>query len=101
MLLRATMALFWKFYKRLSFESERVSYSVVSNSVSLWTVVPQAPLFMGFSRQEYWSGLSCPPPGDLPSSGIEPKSFKSFALADEFFTNSATLLSCYSVNVRI
>ena len=72
MLLRATMALFWKFYKRLSFESERVSYSVVSNSVSLWTVVPQAPLFMGFSRQEYWSGLSCPPPGDLPDLRMEP-----------------------------
>ena len=69
--------------------------------VTLWTVDHQAPLSVGFSRQEYWSGLSCPPPGDLPSSGIEPKSFKSFALADEFFTNSATLLSCYSVNVRI
>ena len=68
---------------------------------SLWTVVHQAPLFMGFSRQEYWSGLSCPPPGDLPSSGIEPKSFKSLALADEFFTNSTTFLHYYSVNVRI
>ena len=85
MLLRATMALFWKFYKRLSFESERVSYSVVSNSVSLWTVVPQAPLFMGFSRQEYWSGLSCPPPGDLPDPGIKPMSLISPAIADGFF----------------
>ena len=38
------------------------------------TVAPQAPLSMGFSRQEYWSGLPCPPPGDLPSPGIEPRS---------------------------
>ena len=35
---------------------------------------PQAPLSMGFSRQEYWSGLPCPPPGDLPKAGIEPAS---------------------------
>ena len=37
----------------------------------------QAPLSMGFSRQEYWSGLPCPPPGDLPNPGIEPASFTS------------------------
>ena len=37
-----------------------------------WTVAHQAPLSMGFSRQEYWSGLPCPPPGDLPDPGIEP-----------------------------
>ena len=37
-----------------------------------WTVAHQAPLFMGFSRQEYWSGLPFPSPGDLPSPGIEP-----------------------------
>ena len=36
-----------------------------------WTVAPQAPLSMGFSRQEYWSGLSFPPPRDLPDPGIE------------------------------
>ena len=39
---------------------------------TLWTVIPQAPLPMEFSRQEYWSGLPCPPPGELPDSGIEP-----------------------------
>ena len=39
-----------------------------------WTVGSQAPLSMGFSRQEYWSGLPCPPPGDLPDLGIEPGS---------------------------
>ena len=38
-----------------------------------WTVVCQAPLFIGFSRQEYWSGLPFPPPGDFPNLGIEPK----------------------------
>ena len=37
-----------------------------------WTVARQAPLSMGFSRQEYWSGLPHPPPGDLPNTGIEP-----------------------------
>ena len=37
-----------------------------------WTVAHQAPLSMGFSRQEYWSGLSFPPPGDLPDPGTEP-----------------------------
>ena len=39
-----------------------------------WTVAFQAPLFIGFSRQEYWSGLPCSPPVDLPNSGIEPRS---------------------------
>jgi len=39
-----------------------------------WTVACQAPLSMKFSRQEYWYGLPCPPPGDLPNPGIKPKS---------------------------
>ena len=52
-----------------------------------WTVACKAPLSMGFSRQEYWSGLSCPPSGDLPNKGIKPRSFMSPALA---FTTSAT-----------
>ena len=43
--------------------------------VTLWTKTCQAPLSMGFSRQEYWSGLPCPPQGDLPNLGIEPASF--------------------------
>ena len=58
--------------------------------LTLWTVAHQAPLSMGFSRQEYWSGLSCPPPGDLPNPGIEPTSLMSPALAGIFFTSSAT-----------
>ena len=48
--------------------------------VTLWTIAHQAPLSMGFSRQEYWSGLPCPPPGDLPNLGIQPKSLTSPAL---------------------
>ena len=45
---------------------------VVSDSFVIpWTVARQAPLSMGFSRQEYWSGLPCPPPGDLPNLGIK------------------------------
>ena len=43
---------------------------------------------MEFSRQEYWSGLPCPPPGDLPDPGIEPESLTSSALAGGFFTTS-------------
>ena len=50
----------------------------------------QAPLSMGFSRQEYWSGLSCPPAGDLPDPGVEPTSLISPALAGGYFTASAT-----------
>ena len=58
--------------------------------VTLWTVAQQAPLSMEFSRQEYCSGLSCPPPGDLPHPGIEPVSFMSPSLAGRFFTTSIT-----------
>ena len=55
-----------------------------------WTVAHQAPPSMGFSRQEYWSGVPCPPPGDLPHPGMEPVSLMSPALAGGFFTTSAT-----------
>ena len=55
-----------------------------------WTVAHEAPLSMGFSRQEYWSGLPCPPPGDLPDPGTERVSLMSPALAGRFFTTSAT-----------
>ena len=59
-------------------------------------IAHQAPLSMGFSRQEYWSGLPFPSPGDLLDLGIEPASLKSPALAEGFFTTSATweALSC-------
>ena len=49
-------------------------FSRVRLSATLLTVAHQAPLSMGFSRQEYWCGLPCPPPGDLPNPGIEPES---------------------------
>ena len=48
--------------------------SVVSDSVTPWIVAHRAPLSMGFPRQEYWSGLLFPSPGDLPDPGIEPMS---------------------------
>ena len=57
---------------------------------TLWTVALQAPLSMGFSRQEYWSGLPFPSPRDLPDPGIELSSLKSPVLADRFFTTSAS-----------
>ena len=50
----------------------------------------QAPLSMRLSRQEYWSGLPCPPSGDLPGLGTEPGSLTSPALAGQFFTSTAT-----------
>ena len=50
---------------------------VVSDSATLWTIACQDPLSMEFSRQEYWSGLPCPPPGDLPDPGIQPASLVS------------------------
>ena len=58
--------------------------------VTPWTVVRQALLSMGFSRQESWSGLPCPPPGDLPDPGIEPMSLMSPALTGGFFTTGTT-----------
>ena len=54
------------------------------------TVARQAPLSMGFPRQEYWSGLLFPPPGDLPDLGIEPTSLTSPELTGLFFTTSTT-----------
>ena len=55
-----------------------------------WTVAPQAPVSMGFSRQEYCNGLPCPSPEDLPNPGTEPTSLMSPALARVLFTTSAT-----------
>ena len=52
--------------------------SVVSNFTTLWTVTHQAPLSMEFSRQERWSGLPFPTPGDLPNAGIKPTSLVSY-----------------------
>ena len=71
------------------------SLSPVWLFVTLWTVARQAPLSTGFSRQEYWSGLPSPPPGDLMDPGIEPSSFTSPALAGRFFF--FTTSACWEV----
>ena len=65
-------------------------FSCVRLFVTPWTIARQAPLSMGLSRQEYCSGLPCPPPGDLPDPGMEPVPLMSPALAGRFFTTSAT-----------
>ena len=63
-----------------------LNHLVMYNSVTPWIAAQQAPLFMGFSRQEHWSGLSFPPPGDFLDPRIEPISP---ALAGGFFTTES------------
>ena len=65
-------------------------FSHVQLFETLWSVARQAPLSMGFSRQEYWSGLPCPLPGDLPDPGIKPMALMLPALVVGFFTTSAS-----------
>ena len=62
----------WMSWIELRPPSESVSHSVVSNSVTPWTVACQAPLSIEFSRQEYWSGLLFPSAGGPPDPGIKP-----------------------------
>ena len=82
-------------------------FSRVQLFAALWTTDCQAPLSMGFSRQEYWSGLPCPPPGILPDPGIEPASLMSPALAGMFFTTSTVweapfyIQCCVSINPKV
>ena len=57
--------------KTISWVCECCHFNCVRLCVTLWTVAHQVPLFMGFSRQEYWSGFPCPPPGDFPDPGIK------------------------------
>ena len=66
-------------------------FSRVQFCATPWTVAHQAPLSMGFSKQEYWSGLPCLPPGGLPNSEIKPASLVSPALTGRFFTTSAII----------
>ena len=63
--------LFGFFFPKNVFQGVFQSYLTLATT---WTVVHKAPLSMGFSGQEYWSGLPCSPPGDLPNPGIEPVS---------------------------
>ena len=65
-------------------------FSCVRLFATLWTVAHQAPLSMGFPRQEYWSGLPCPPPEEISHPGMELLLHRSPALAGGFFTTSAT-----------
>ena len=65
-------------------------------SVTPWTVAHQVPLSMESSRQEYWSGLPFPQPGDLPDPGIEPASLMSPELAGRFF-----FLFLFNINLFI
>ena len=65
-------------------------FSQVPLFETLWVVAHQAPLSMELSKQEYWSKLPFPSPGDLPDPGIEPVSSTSSALVDGFFTLGAT-----------
>ena len=64
------------------------SLSRVQFYATLWAIARQPPLSMGFSRQEYWSGLPGAPPADLPNAGHKPTSLVSAALAGGFFTTS-------------
>ena len=65
-------------------------FSCVHLFATLWAVAYWGPLSMGFSRQEYWSGLPWLPPEDLPNPGMQPRSLMPPALAGGFFTTSAT-----------
>ena len=68
----------------------RCRLSRVQIFVTPWTEAFQAALSTGFSRQEYWSGLPCPPPGDLSNPGIKPACLRSPELAGGFFITRAT-----------
>ena len=74
-------------------------FSPVQLCATLWTVACQVPLFVGFSRQEYWSGSPFPSPGELPNPGIKPMSLMCPALAGGFFTTKATWEAPYKVNI--
>ena len=74
-------------------------FSHVQLFATPWTVAHQAPLSIGFSKQEYWSGLTFPSPGDLPNQGIQPMSLISLELAGGFFTTSTNWEARTLVNV--
>ena len=71
-------------------------FSRVRLCETLWTAAHQAPLSIGFSRQEYWSGLPCPPPGDLPNQGSNP----GLLHAGRFFTNWASREALCALSVQ-
>ena len=75
--------------------------SRVQLCVTLWTVARQAPQSMGFSKQENWSGLPFPSPGDLSDSEIEPMSLKSSALVGRFFNTGTTWEAIHDIGSPI
>ena len=86
--------LYWWLYARLKITHKLLHTYMLSCFSHVWLCLThgarQVPLSMGFCRQEYWSGLPCPPPGDLPDTGIKPVSPAMPALAGGFFTTSIT-----------
>ena len=81
-------------------------FSRVRLFVTLWIAARQAPLSMGFFRQEYWSGLPCPPPGDLPDSEIKPTSKMALVLSKvlkfiEMFRGISWVLKTVSQKSRV
>ena len=103
----------WTQLKRLSSSTLRVlceyqlgecllsRFSHVRLFVTPRTVAHRAPLSVGFSRQEYWNRLLCPPPGDLPDPGIKPAFLMTLGLAGQFFTTSATWEARVSVDLYL
>ena len=65
---------------------------------TLWIILGQTSLPMGFSRQEYWSGSPCPPPGDLPNPGIKPVPFTSTCIGRQVLYHQSYLGSPYVYN---
>ena len=76
-------------------------FSCVPLCVTLWTVARQAPLSKGFSRQEYWSSLPCPPLENFPDPGTKLASFTSPTLAGRFFTTSTTWEACILLYIQL
>ena len=77
----STLRTRWPKYWSFSFSIIRVQLFA-----TVWTIARQAALSMGFPRQEYWNASPCPPPGDLPKPGIEPRISCGFCFAGRFFT---------------
>ena len=84
----------WNSNKHVLYGSTVRKLSCVRLFVTPWTAACQAPLFMGFSRRGYWSGLPFPSPGDLSNPGTEPASLVSPALAGRLLTTGASREAC-------
>ena len=92
--------IFLTFYFVLGYVCRLSHFSRVRLFATLQTVALQAPLSIGFSKQEYWSGLPCPSPGDLPDPGNKPVPLMSPSLAGGFFLISTTWEAPSEVHMR-